>query len=118
MFYAARVKNDLIIKIDYRYFLGGVGCLLFGLLISIWVFWFVALKNELRFVKQDVYTGVSKSTGKILSDSFATNYISLLQYENCQAKLKQCQAINTDLGKMVSIHEAKKDYLEEKKEKK
>jgi len=110
MFYAARVKDDIFIRINYKVALSAVVGLSFSLLFSVWAFWFFALRGELSLIKRDIYSTATKSVGSVVTDSFAASHISLLQYENCKAELMHCEAITKDLSKMVSVriaHEEK-----------
>lgn len=99
MFQAARVKNDLVIRIDYRLLTIGGGLFFFSLILSIWLLWVIAFKTEMARVKKDIYTAVSISMSDVILKTFNENYQCLLKLDQCMAENNQVTAINRDLAK-------------------
>lgn len=102
MFHAARVKSNLHVTVGIKATVITVVATLATLVFGLWLFWVVALKNELFRIRVEIYAAVSKSIGDVINDAFERNHASLLNLESCQTELKQTQAINKDLSKMVS----------------
>ena len=101
MFQADRVKNDLIIRIDYRLLTIGGGLFFFSLVLSIWVLWVIAFKVEMSRVKKDIYTAVSTSMSDVILRTFNENYQCLLKLDQCMAENNQVKAINKDIAKQL-----------------
>jgi len=102
MFQCARVKNDLHIKIDVRRAVGGAIVFFLVLIFSLWLFWAVSFKHELKRIRAELYSAVAKSMGDVIQDSFNRNHVVLMSLEACEVELKQSIAINKDLSKMVA----------------
>lgn len=101
MFQADRVKNDLIIRIDYRLLTIGGGLFFFTLILSIWILWVVAFKTEMSRVKKDIYTAVSTSMSDVILKTFNENYQCLLKLDQCMTENSQVTAINKDIVKKI-----------------
>ena len=113
MFQMDRIKNDLIIRIDFRIFVMGVCTFLVVSVCTFWMLWVVAIKTEISRIRNDVYLVTSKSLGQVLEDNFNKNHAVLLQYESCQAELKQAQSINKDLSNIIQNTQLQEKILGE-----
>jgi hypothetical protein len=102
MFQCARIKNDLHIKIDVRRAVGGAIVFLLVLIFSIWIFWAVSFKQELRRIRAELYGAVAKSMSDVIQDSFERNHVAMVSLEVCETELKQIVAVNKDLSKMIA----------------
>lgn len=113
MFQMDRIKNDLIIRIDFRIFVMGVCTFLATYIGIFWMMWVVAIRTEINRIRNDVYVVTSQSLGQVLENNFNKNHAVLLQYESCQAELKQAQSINKDLSHIIQNTQMQEKILGE-----
>lgn len=100
MFQFDRVKDDLILRVNYKAFLIGAFTLLVSLIGVIWVFWVMSIKIEMRRIRHEVYAAVSSSLGDVIGNTVKENYSNLLRLEQCMAESIQLKEVNKDLVKM------------------
>jgi len=102
MFTCSRIKNDLIIQINFKKLLWLlVGCAM-GLIFTVWFMWAVVFKYEIIRIKNDIYTAVSNSMGEVMVQNFNKTHTNLLRLEACQAQLLHEISVNKDLSLMIS----------------
>lgn len=102
MFSCARVKDDLVLHINYKWTIGLLSSLFIGLVLMMWLIWYVGVKVEIIRFRKDLYSAVSVSLKDVIDDSFRKNHMSLLQLENCMARLTSCDATSKDMAKMLN----------------
>lgn len=78
-----------------------------------WMMWVVAIRTEINRIRNDVYVVTSQSLGQVLENNFNKNHAVLLQYESCQAELKQAQSINKDLSHIIQNTQMQEKILGE-----
>lgn len=113
MFSCNRMMNNLIISVDFRAaiaFLLGVSLFF---LFSIWMFWFVALRIEIRHIRKELYSALSQTMGSVIEDNFSKNHVTLLQYEECMTERHSCEAVNRDLARMMDSKQKEEDKPKE-----
>jgi len=102
MFSCARVRENLIIQVNFKRALICVFSTLFILAFLLWIAWIVVVKIEARRLREEIYQNMSGAVATAVQQSFDKNHASLLKLEDCQARLKHTDAVSSDLAKMVN----------------
>lgn len=102
MFSCARVRDDLIIQINFKRFLIACASSLFVITMFLWIAWVIVVKIEAARLRSEIYQSVSGALSAAIQQSFDKNHSSLLKLEDCQTRLKHSQAASSDLAKMVN----------------
>ena len=102
MFTCSRVKNDIIIQANFKKTLFLVVGSFLGLVVTMWLFWVLALHVEITRIKKEIYVAVSKSMGNVMVQNFDQTHANLLRLEACQAQLSHEMSINKDLSLLLS----------------
>jgi len=102
MFSCARVRDNLIIQVNFRKAVLYVSAAIGALALLLWLAWVVVVKIEARRLREEIYQSMSGAIAAAIQQSFDKNHASLLKLEECQARLKHTNAISSDLAKMVN----------------
>jgi len=101
MFSCARVRDNLIIQINFKKAVIGVSVTVFVLVLMLWLGWVVVVKIEAKRLREEISQSMSVVILSAIQQSFDKNHSTLLRLENCQAKLSHAGAVSSDLAKMV-----------------
>lgn len=102
MFSCARVKNNIIIQINYKKTLMAVFLLLFLSITLLWIGWVVLVKIEAKRLRTEIYGSVAGAMTQAIQASFDRNHITLLKLEECEASLNHSNSVSKDLAKMIN----------------
>lgn len=102
MFSCARVRNNLVIQVNFKRALIVVAASLTVLTFLLWLAWVIVVKIEAKRLREEIYQSMSGAVATAIQQSFDKNHGTLLRLENCQAQLKHASAVSTDLAKMVN----------------
>jgi len=102
MFSCARVRDNLIIQVNFRRFLLGVISAISALSLMLWVSWIVVVKIEAARLRQEINQSMTGAITTAIQQSFDKNHGTLLKLENCQAQFNHASAVSSDLAKMVN----------------
>lgn len=116
MFSCARVKDNLIIQVNFKRALLGLASALFATLFLLWLGWIIIVKVEAARLRQEIHQNVSGAIESAMQGSFNQNHSTLLKLEACQAQLMQSRAISSDLAKSMSKKIMDMDTKEEEEE--
>lgn len=102
MFSCARVRDNLIIQINFKKAVIGVSVTVFVLVLMLWLGWIIVVKVEAKRLREEISQSMSVVVLSAIQQSFDKTHGTLLRLENCQAKLSQAGAVSSDLAKMVN----------------
>lgn len=102
MFSCARVKDNLIIQINFKRAVIGLAGSLAGIALLLWIGWIIIVKIEAERLRKEIYQSISGAVATSIQDAFARNHSTLLKLEACQSQLVQSHAISQDLAKMMN----------------
>lgn len=102
MFSCARVRDNLVIQVNFKRALIVVSTTITTLTVLLWIGWIIVVKIEAKRLREDIYQSMSGAVSTAIQQSFDKNHGTLLRLEQCQAQLKHASAVSTDLAKMVN----------------
>lgn len=102
MFSCARVRDNLIIQVNFRKALIGLVSAVLLVSLMLWLGWIIVVKIEAKRLREEIQQSMSGAITAAIQQSFDKNHANLLNLEACQARLKQTDAISSDLAKMVN----------------
>ena len=115
MFSCARVKDNIIIQVNFKRAMIGLASAIFSVLFLLWFGWIIIVKVEAVRLRQEIHQNVSGAIESAMQGSFNQNHSTLLKLEACQAQLMQSRAISSDLAKSMNkkIMDTKEEEEEE-----
>lgn len=102
MFSCARVRDNLIIQVNFKKALIGIATSIATLALLIWLGWVITVKIEAKRLRNEIYQSMSGTVAGAIQQAFDKNHSTLLKLESCQSQLHHASAVSSDLAKMVN----------------